>query len=387
MNRKEALLLLYKIIKKRFLSWPNIYLRFLCEANIYDTALEFVRKKLIQNPALDFLCWGGVISYLKNDFGEALNFFEKAISLEELPEIRYFIGRTYLDLLEFDKAEENYMLLLGDPILNIKAVYGLALCKFNKSQYKEALELLDGILPKAEGKDYVRIQNKKGLCLMEMGLMEEAKKCFLDCLEKIPDDYNAKLNLALVLTKTGEYEKAVDLYKSSLMRFPHDLTTINNLALCLAASGKYDEALVYCERGLSIDPINGDLLINKGYCLYKKKNYKKAIECFKEAEKFVKDDIEVKNNLALCLIAVKKYKEALELLDEVLQKRKSNDILINKAFCLMKMGLYGEAAECCKELETEIEDKAEIYTMLGICFEKMGENEKAVEYYNKALIA
>lgn len=387
MNKREALLLLYKMIKKRSFSWPNIYLRFLCETGMYEAAYEFVRKKLTQSSALDFFCWGGVICYLKKNYGEALKFFEKAVSYEQSPELRYLIGQTYLELLEFDKAEESYRSLLDDPSFRVKAAYGMAMCKFNKNQYGPALEILDKILPYADDRDYARIQNKRGLCLMEMGRLEEAKECFLDCLGKIPNDYNAKINLALIFTKTGEYEKAADLYRSSLVRFPNDITTINNLALCLAALGRYDEAIGYCEKGLAIDPINGDLLVNKGYCLYQKKDYKKAIECFREAEKFVKDDVEVKNNLALCYMALKKYKEALELLDEVLQKRRSNDILINKAACLMKMGLYSDAIQCYQELENQIEDKSEIYTMLGICFERMGENEKAVEYYNKALIA
>ncbi|MCG0276548.1 MAG: tetratricopeptide repeat protein [Thermosediminibacteraceae bacterium] len=387
MKKKEALYILSKAINRRLPSITYLYLSILFGANMYDAALDYVRRKLLQNPAFDLFCWGGLICYFKNDFNAALHYFEKAISLEEAAEIRYFLGQTYLELLEFDKAEENYAAVLDNPDLRVKAIYGLAFCKSSKSQYREALELLDRALHEAEGADYVKIQNKKGLCWMELGHLEEAKECFYDCLKRAPEDNNAKLNLALVLTKSGEYEKAVELYKSSLLRYPHDITTINNLALCLAASGHFDEALKYCDRGLEIDPLNGDLLINKGYCLYKKGNYKKAIECFREAEKFVKDDIEVKNNLALCFMAVDKYKEALELLEDVLQRERRNDILINKAYCLIKMGQYREAADCYKELETKMENKAEIYTMLGICFEKMGETEKAVEYYNKALIA
>ncbi|TYP59855.1 tetratricopeptide repeat protein [Thermosediminibacter litoriperuensis] len=387
MNKTEALHLLSKVFNRRFVSITHFYLSILYRANMYDAALDYVRKMLLRSPGFVLFCWGGLICYFKRDFNGALHYFEKALSVEDAAEIRYFLGETCLELMEFEKAEENYTLIVDNPALKVKAMYGLALCKSGKSQYKEALELLNCALPEARGADYVKIQNKKGLCLMELGLLEEAKACFCDCLSRAPGDNNAKLNLALVLSKSGEYEKAINLYKSALSRFPHDIIAINNLALCLAASGRYEEALEYCERGLAMDPLNGDLLINKGYCLYKMADYKKAIECFREAEKLVKDDLVVKNNMALCLMAVKKYGEALQLLEDVLQKHRSDDILINKAFCLIKMGLYREAAECYKELEGRTTDKAGIYTMLGICFERLGETEKAVEYYNKALIA
>ncbi|ADL07926.1 tetratricopeptide repeat protein [Thermosediminibacter oceani] len=387
MNKTEALHLLSRAFNRRFVSIPHFYLSILYRTNMYDLALDYVRKMLLKSPGFDLFCWGGLICYFKRDLNGALRYFEKALSVEDAQEISYFLGEIYLELMEFEKAEKNYASIVDNPALKAKAMYGLALCKIEKNQHREALKLLNDALTEAKSADYVKIQNKKGLCLMEMGLLEEAKACFYDCLNRAPGDNNAKLNLALALSKSGEYEKAINLYKSALSRFPHDIIAINNLALCLAASGRYDEALEYCERGLAMDPLNGDLLINKGYCLYKLADYKKAIDCFKEAEKHVKDDFVVKNNMALCLMALKKYGEALQLLEDVLQKQRSDDILINKAFCLLKMGLYQEAAECYKELETRIANKADIYTMLGICFEKMGETEKAVEYYNKALIA
>ena len=154
----------------------------------------------------------------------------------------------------------------------------------------------------------------------------------------------------------------------------------------MAACNEYDEALEYCNIGLKIDPSHPDLLINKGYCLYKLGQYNIALECFNEAEKIVKDDIILLNNKALCFIALEKYDDALKLFDILLKKDGSDDQLFNKAYCLVKKDMYSEALASLISIKDKSKKNFDFYTLKGICFERLGNHEAALESFNKSLI-
>jgi len=79
--------------------------------------------------------------------------------------------------------------------------------------------------------------------------------------------------------------------------------------------------------------------------------------------------------------------KALKIFNNILQKYQEDDILINKAVCLIKLNQFNEALECFDKIQDKNNKKADIYALKGICYENLGENEKAIEYYNKSLIA
>lgn len=391
MNRMEA----YKNIKKvmnfnknRSNTLISLWTSLLFLSGHYNTGIKFVEKRKSNISSIEYCCWKGIFNYAKKNYRSFIKCLEEIENLnKDNFYTKFLLAEGYLQLLELEKAEARFRAILAEPLLRAEGLCGIARCMMKKNNYTEALGFLNWALKAADGKIIVKILNKKGLCLLELGKNQNAIECFEKALEISPQDYTVMANLALVLSKSGEYDRAVMLYEKILLKFPFDLTAINNIASCKAAQGKYREALEYCERGLKIDAINKDLLINKGYCLYMVKDYKNALECLSEAEKNAGDDKVLLNNKALCYMALSQYTEALKIFNHILQNYQEDDILINKAICLIKIQRYAEALECFDEIRDKNNKKSVLYTLKGICYENLGDSEKAVEYYNRSLIA
>jgi len=378
----------YSILSKLcIVNLPLIWTSFLFWAGKYNSALDYVNKILDENgPTLGVLCWKGVLYYFLGDYNHAIYCLE--LAERENPQnmdIKYLLADVFFEAAQITKAQMRYRALVGNNKYKTIGLYGVGCCLFKTNCYVEALGFFNKALFFADHEYIPKILNKKGLCLIELGKTDEAQKCFEECLKIIPNDVSIQLNLALTLGKLKKYKEAADIYKNVLNRMPHNLTAINNYASCLAACNKYNDALAYCNKGLKIDPANPDLLVNKGYCLYKLGQYNNSLECLNEAEKILKDDIILTNNKALCLMALEKYDDALKLFDILLKKNCSDDLLFNKAYCLVKKGMYSEALICLSAIKDKNIKNFDYYTLKGICFEHLGNHAAAVDNYNKSL--
>ena len=378
----------YDILKKlctinlQFL-WTSI----LFWAGKYDRALGYINKNYDKTVTFDLMCWKGVLYYFLKDYNNAIYHLERAERVApKSEEIKYLLAEIFFETAQIAKAELRYRALLGSEEYKTFAFFGLGCCLFKTNSYLEALGFFNRALSHADAKNKPKILNKKGLCLMELNKIEEAQKCFEDCVKLVPTDVSAQLNLALTLGKLKKYKEAAVIYKKIVNTTPHNLIAINNLASCLAACHEYNDALTYCNEGLKIDPGNPDLLINKGYCLYKLGQYNNSLECLNEAEKILKDDIILTNNKALCLMALEKFDDALKLFDKLLKIHHSDDLLFNKAYCLVKKGMYSEALIYLSAIKDEEIKNFDYYTLKGICCEHLGDHEAAMENYNKSLI-
>lgn len=393
MNKKDACDFLNNVmaLNKKERQKINIHLilvSFLFKANLFNKAVKYIEKYIKDKSTLEICCWQGILYYFTKEYKKASLYFEKAETMDNnCSEIKYFLAETYFALLDIDKSEAKYRSLLDDTKLKTFGFYGIGCCLYEKNRIDEAIGFFNKALQDATKVQSVNILNKKGLCLIAKQELELAKTCYEKCLEYSPDNEIAMLNMALTLSKLGDYVNAEKLYKKVLNKRPYDIMVINNLALCAAAQEKNHEAIEYCNIGLNIDPINSDLLINKGYSLYKLNDYKKALECFRDAEKTAKDDIILLNNKALCLMALENYGAAIKIFNKMLEIQVSDNILINKALCLYHKERYIEAIECLDNIKNSEEQKYDIYSLQAMCFEKLGDNEKAIEYYNKCLIA
>ncbi|HHY70458.1 MAG TPA: tetratricopeptide repeat protein [Thermoanaerobacterales bacterium] len=353
----------------------------------YNKALCYIHKISEKNNTVEVDCWKGVLYYFIRDYNNAVYFLEKAENIDpKNMGTKYFLAEVFFAMSNIEKAEARYRALTGNSGFKSIGLYGIGCCLLKTNRLDEALGFFNKALLLAKQADLVKILNKKGLCLMELKIPEEARLCFEECLKYSPSNVMVQLNLALALGKLRKYKEAARIYKNILIKTPHNIIAINNYASCMAACNAYDEALKYCNTGLNIDPSNPDLLINKAYCLYKHGHYNSALECLNEAEKIVKDDIILCNNKALCLIALEKYDDALKLLSKLLDKGSSDDLLFNKAYCLVKKDMYSEALACLTSIKDKNKKNFDFYTLKGICFEKLGNHEAAIESFNKSLI-
>lgn len=125
----------------------------------------------------------------------------------------------------------------------------------------------------------------KDLLLQKKKGMEKLAKAYLDILEKKPEDYTARLNLAIIYAKNGFHDDAVREFEAILAKKPDDEAALNNLGNIYFVQENYKKAL---ELYASAAKSNGDdagIMMNLALVQYKMGRLKLAKEKFREGEK------------------------------------------------------------------------------------------------------
>ena len=106
----------------------------------------------------------------------------------------------------------------------------------------------------AEMTDDPEILYNYGVCLSEMGRVEESAAPLKACVEAEPDYAHAHAALGFAYVKLGELDKAETTLRSAADKLPEDLWINRNLAGLLAKRGKHKEAKPFFERALAANP-------------------------------------------------------------------------------------------------------------------------------------
>lgn len=106
----------------------------------------------------------------------------------------------------------------------------------------------------AEISDDPEILYNYGVCLSEMGRVEESVAPLKACTEAEPDYAHAHAALGFSYVKLGELDKAENTLRSAAEKLPDDLWVNRNLAGLLAKRGKHKAAKPFFERALAANP-------------------------------------------------------------------------------------------------------------------------------------
>jgi len=159
------------------------------------------------------------------------------------------------------------------------------------------------------------------------------------------------LNSTIQLKKKNKYQEAKNELQSALMDYPDNRYLKSSLADTMTRIGKMEEALRLADEVLNQKPGDSRALIVKGNVYFYKREYEKALDFFEQAELNNNSDY-LTSRIIRTKIKLKEYEDALNL--------------------------------CQKELD-EDPDNTSFQKLMGSIYEKMGENEKAAQYYDKYL--
>lgn len=291
----------------------------------YNAALNRARKVKNNKGIAISLNNMGDISKLKCDYEEALKYYNDALKIFE-------------DLK--DKKNEATTLNKMGYIFELKHHYEKAL-----EHYKKALKI----------REELKRPDKKGIikCLNKMGHIFELQKDHGRALEH----YKKALNIA---------EELGDKKKKAICH-----THIGDIIFSFQKD--YERALEHYEEALNIredlkDKIGIAICLNKiGDIFRHKDDYEKALDCYQGALK-IAEDLRDKRGIAICLEnigfifklqgdykkALKQFESSMEIFDKLENEK----------------GITLRFAYCCEN-------------MAG-CYEKLGDQEWANEYYWKA---
>ncbi|HLD33395.1 MAG TPA: tetratricopeptide repeat protein [Candidatus Nanoarchaeia archaeon] len=177
---------------------------------------QLVRQKIEDNPNDSKAYFELGVQYKEMGlFPDAEQMIIHSIQLkEESYHQRLNLAVVQQKLGKFDKAIENYMLVLQKNPVNADAYFGLGYCAFVSKEMEKATEYFAKTIE--HNPYHVEAYINLGALYEKSGNFEEAERILLKALEIVPKHARAHYNLGVVYEKNEDYDKAVEQYREAV---------------------------------------------------------------------------------------------------------------------------------------------------------------------------
>ena len=278
--------------------------------------------------------------------------FEKAESLDVgNPDLKLRLGLLYIENGEYDKAIEEFrVILMGNPE-DERAKYYLALGYIETGRYDTAVQILDSIPQYSEFYDESLVQ--KAYIFEKRNMLPESLALMEQVYGHEPNNEVIVNYLGNVYRKLGRNEDAINLYKKFLESNPGNETIYYSLGVTYYLIDQEDKSVETMMKLIEIDPKHADALNFVGYS-YAERGIK-----LDEAESLIKKALVISPN--------KGY------------------ILDSLGWVYYKKGNYSEAIKMLKEAAALQSDDPAILEHIGDVYKDMGDSGSALEYYRKGV--
>ena len=234
----------------------------------YVSAIDLYKQLLSKQPneRLQTNLASATIAYAydlydKNDYGQAILYFEDAIELNPKEASAYFGYALANDKMGcYEPALENYRKAVSLAPSNIE--YNTTLSMFMTNH-----KMAEAKLQTNEGTGNTK-KTETGTSKIELTTTEQT--IAYENLVKNGDE----------AYKKQQYTEALDYYTKAVVYAPQDKFTMLKIANIYKLTGNNTKALSFYDKLLSIDKDNSDAYFNKGLVLANQKNYDDAIKCF-----------------------------------------------------------------------------------------------------------
>ena len=294
-------------------------------------------------------------------------------------DVLYSLERIYKRKFEDSPNDANVASNLG-AIMQKQGDFDEALKYYSKAEYLDPSNVTTRI--------------NVGTLYQQKGDYKTAITAFDSVLILHPDNVEANLYKAQSLAKLGHAKESSDLYKKILAKNPNNETVKTEMFNALRASMKPNEFVDYMKKN---NPANAsEAIYEYALDLHKESKIDDAITLYNEVLKLSPDNSEVYINLAIAESQNQKYDDALQTLKTAQAKFPNNsqieetykklsaqavDIKLDTAASYYNKKDYQSAINEYLQIQPATSD-----TMLGIasCYQNMGDNDRAIEYYQKA---
>ena len=252
--------------------------------NNYVSAIELYKEildkkpneRIEQNLTAASIAYGYNL-YDKEDYGQAILYFEDAINLNNREASAYYgyalanakMGCTDVALSSFEKAA---MLAPG----NIE--YATKLNEF-RNQYKSEIE-------ESVSKEFNPVEENKQPTLNIIPPVTENVKT--EPVEEV-STFDTLIQKGDDAYRQQKYKDAIDYYTKAVVFNPSDKIVMLKIANLYKLLGNNAKAINFYDKIITIDPDSTDAYFNKGLVYANQKNFDEAIKCFEKVIELAPD--------------------------------------------------------------------------------------------------
>lgn len=249
--------------------------------------------------------------YVEADyFAEAINFFEKSLSLSpENPEVLSDLTYSYEMLGDFNKAIETCNKLLDINSYNYDAWINLGKLHSLNENYASAVEAFDFALTIHDGD--LNILKLRAHCLSLSGRILDAIAAFKELLIITPEDTSLYLLLAECYASLELFVEALEMLERYKEEEGETKDYFIKKASLFSQMGKFDQAIALTNEAIDRFGKKVDLLLVSGDIKFNSNDADAAKRDYEIAYMLESDDFEILDKLALVNIRLENYQDAI----------------------------------------------------------------------------
>lgn len=222
--------------------------------------------------------------------------------------------------------------------------YNMALCSYALGSYDLCVQYADNAAKYA--RNFSEIQNLKGMALISLGKIKEAKDVFTSIIKKYPNNIEARFGLAELDLLDGRITVAEGRYLDALKRDSSNRKALLSLALVSSEMGKNEAAEQYVKQALSYYSGEAEVHYMASYLAAKNGDYKVAEQRARAAVQINGDLDKAYSLLAHILYAQNRYEEVIDICDfRIGRNRDYSTAWYLKGRSQVKLGRYSEAID------------------------------------------
>jgi len=391
-----------------------------------DKAVEMYSKviDLRPNDAFVYISLGSIYE-TQGKYTEALGAYNNALRI--FPEYKYNylnLANVYYQTKNYKDAIENYNLFLNTYSQHWEARKNLANAYLSDNKPDKAVVEFENIY--VNNNQHFDDWANYGIALFETRDYEKAVEFLEKAIDKNVDNLTAKICLALsyqslekndlalsqfnavfkeneslnslrfdyanLLADMSKNTEAIAEYKKYAAAYPDDKRVYKNLGIVYQRQKDYKNAISNFEKSIALDAKDDEIVKSLAACYHFEKDYEKALKLYDEILISEPNDIETKTNKAIALHAMKNYEDAIAMYNDILTQKDSELIQNNLTDALVSQGKielekqnYSNATDTFIKAISRGTKDSEAYFGLARAYRACNNNEKATEYYEKAI--
>jgi tetratricopeptide (TPR) repeat protein len=229
------------------------------------------------------------------------------------------------------------------------------------------------------------VLSEAGFRNLREGRLVEAERCALEALQVDPNHADALHLKALLAFHAQQFEGAVAWMSRALQQSvkPEYLLT---LATALQQQKSFGDALKAIELALQLKPDTAGLWTSRGDILSQLDRSEDALASFHRALELQPNNWETANKCAILAHTLGQLESALAYADRCVSLRTDYAPSLNqRAVCLSSLKRFKEALTAVIQAHEADPVNAEICKNVGAIYQSLGNDERSIEWFDKAL--
>ncbi len=271
------------------------------------------------------------------------------------------LGVVYQKQKNFVAAMEEYQKAETLNPTNVNTRLNLATLYQSQKNYDGAIAAYNSIIQLYP--NHVEAHIYKAQCLKELGQNQEAIQEYKLALGYDPNNKQAREGMFDLLKATMPADQILSFLYQNVQNQPLNSSTYYQFAYELHKANKLDDAITFYKETLKLDPANIDAYVNLSQVFRQQKKYSEAIATIDQGKKLNPTNTTILNQ-------------------EKSIKVEMSSLSINDAGKLFEEGAYTKALTEYAKVQPAT---AESLLGMAASYQALGQSQRAIEYYKRAL--